>query len=245
MAKQQATAPRRPRGRPRGETSRGREARARLYEVAVELIAERGYEATTLRAIAARAKVSPGLLYRYFPSKSAVVLELYDRLSTRYAESAELPKGAWVERFFAATQSSLDVLRPHRKTLKSLVPLLVGDPQRGLFAPQTARSRARVQGVFARAVLEAKNRPSGASAEALGRVLYLLHLAIILWWLLDKSPAQRATDGLLALLGTASPVAALALRLPPTRGLVVSADALFRDALFNEAPAEDEGSTPL
>ena len=34
---------------------------------------------------------------------------------------------------------------------------------------------------------------------ALGRLLSLLHLAVILWWLLDKSPAQRATEGLVSL----------------------------------------------
>ena len=46
----------------------------------MRLIAERGYDATTLRDVAERAGVSAGLLYRYFPSKRAVVLALYDEL---------------------------------------------------------------------------------------------------------------------------------------------------------------------
>ena len=78
----------RKRGRPRGPTSQGAAARDRLYAIAMRLIAERGYEATTLRDIAREAGVSVGLLYRYFPGKQAVVIALYDQLSTEYARQA-------------------------------------------------------------------------------------------------------------------------------------------------------------
>ena len=58
------------------------------------LIAARGYEATTLRDIAKEAGVSVGLLYRYFPSKQAVVIALYDELSAEYArQAADMPPG--------------------------------------------------------------------------------------------------------------------------------------------------------
>ena len=68
---------RKKRGRPRGETEQGAAARERLYKTATKLIAAHGYEATTLRDIAKKAEVSVGLLYRYFPSKEALVNELY------------------------------------------------------------------------------------------------------------------------------------------------------------------------
>ena len=79
--------PRKP-GRPPGQTAQGTAARERLYAVAMRLIAERGYEATTLRDIAKEAGVSVGLLYRYFPSKQAIVIALYDELSTEYARQS-------------------------------------------------------------------------------------------------------------------------------------------------------------
>jgi AcrR family transcriptional regulator len=71
---------RRKRGRPPGQTAQGAAAKERLYAIALRLIAERGYDATTLRDIAREADVSVGLLYRYFPSKQAVVIALYDEL---------------------------------------------------------------------------------------------------------------------------------------------------------------------
>ena len=85
------------RGRPPGQTPQGAAARDRLYATAMHLIAARGYEATTLRDIAKEADVSVGLLYRYFPSKQAVVIALYDELSSEFARQAgEMPAGKWI-----------------------------------------------------------------------------------------------------------------------------------------------------
>ena len=47
-----------------------------IREAAVELIAARGFEATTLREIAERVGVQPGTLYRYFPSKAQLLVSL-------------------------------------------------------------------------------------------------------------------------------------------------------------------------
>src|ERR1700733_14358745 len=88
------------RGRPPGPTAQGAATRDHLYATALGLIASRGYEATTLRDIAKQAGVSLGLLYRYFPSKQAVVIALYDELSSEYARQAgEMPPGGWRDRF--------------------------------------------------------------------------------------------------------------------------------------------------
>ena len=226
----------RARGRPRGRTPQGEQTRQVLYDVAVRLIASRGWQATTLRDIAAEAGVSVGLLYRYFPSKRAVVLALYDQLSAEYAErAADMPRGRWRDRFLFALNTSLGVLQPHRGTLSALVPVLVGDAEEGLFAPRTAFSRLRVQSVFVEAVLGATDAPSrGGLAPALGRLLYLVHLAVLLWWLLDKSPEQRATYGLVRLLQRVVRRAAPLLHVPGVPGLVTAADELVRDALFSD-----------
>src|SRR5215204_319268 len=110
----------RKRGRPPGQTSQGAAARDRLYATAMQLIAARGYEATTLRDIAREAGVSIGLLYRYFPSKQAVVIALYDELSSEYERrAADLPAGRWRDRFVFALRASLEGLEPHRVALRA------------------------------------------------------------------------------------------------------------------------------
>jgi AcrR family transcriptional regulator len=226
---------RRKRGRPLGATPQAAETRAALYRTAIGLFAEQGYEETTLRQIAARAGVSPALLYRYFPGKRAVVLALYDELSLEFARrSAALPAGRWTERFLVALETSLAVLGPHRSTLVALVPVLVGGEE-NLFAPATAFSRERVQQAFVVAATGASDAPRGTLAPALGRVLYLVHLALVLAWLLDRTAGQRATRALVGIATRALGLLRLALPLPPVRTLLADLDRAAEQALFGKA----------
>jgi AcrR family transcriptional regulator len=228
----------RKRGRPPGQTAQGAAARDRLYATAMRLITKRGYEATTLRDIARAADVSVGLLYRYFPSKQAVIIALYDELSADYErQAAGMPAGRWRERFIFALSTTLEVLAPHRMTLRALIPVMVGDPIDGVFAESTAFSRQRVRRVFEAAVVESTDAPNAPLAGALGRLLYIVHLAVLLWWLLDKSAKQRATAALVTLTRQLLPSAALTLRFPPVRRFVIAVDVLIREALFG-TPAE-------
>jgi len=198
-----------------------------------------GYEAATLRDIAARAGVSPALLYRYFPGKRAVLLALYDDLSLDFSRSAAaVPPGKWRDRFLETLRASLDVLAPHRDTLAALVPVLVGSREEGLFAPATAFSRERVQGAFVAAVAGAKDAPKDEDAAALGRVLYLVHLAVLLFWLLDRSAAQSATKRLVGLVERTLPAFSLAFRLRALRDVVRGIDGAATAAFLGRvAPA--------
>ncbi len=63
-----------------------------------------------------------------------------------------MPPGKWRDRFVFALRTSLDVLKPHQQALRALTPVLVGDPEEGIFSPSTAFSRLRVQRVFEDAV---------------------------------------------------------------------------------------------
>ena len=73
-----------------------------------------------------------------------LLLALYDELSAEYARRAgEMPSGKWRERFLFALTTSLEVLKPHTMALRALTPVLVGDPEEGIFAASTAFSRSR------------------------------------------------------------------------------------------------------
>ena len=227
----------RKRGRPPGQTAQGAAAKDRVYSAAMGLISKRGYEATTLRDIAKEASVSVGLLYRYFPGKQSVLIAFYGDLSAEYAQqAAAMPSGKWRERFMFALETSLRVLAPHRVTLRALIPVMVGDPDEGVFAAGTAFSRLRVQRVFEEAIASAADAPKAPLAHALGRLLYLVHLGVLLWWLLDRSARQRATGTLVSLARQMLPSAALTLRLPPVRRFVIAVDELIREALFGTEP---------
>jgi TRAP-type uncharacterized transport system fused permease subunit len=91
--------------------------------------------------------------------------------------------------------------------------------------------------VFEAAVTGASDAPKPPLAEALGRLLYLVHLAVLLWWLLDKTPKQRATATIVALTRQLLPSASMTLRLPPIRRFVLVMDELIREGLFGNPTA--------
>ncbi|MFC6010858.1 TetR/AcrR family transcriptional regulator [Nocardia lasii] len=59
---------------------RAKATREHILDTAATLFGERGIDNTSTNAIAARAGISIGTLYRYFPERSSLVDELLDRL---------------------------------------------------------------------------------------------------------------------------------------------------------------------
>src|SRR6201996_427168 len=72
----------RPPGRPRREDNRGRA----LLAAAVELFASRGFDATSIRDIAAEAHVQPASVYYHYPSKEALLVAIVDRAAAQVAQ---------------------------------------------------------------------------------------------------------------------------------------------------------------
>jgi AcrR family transcriptional regulator len=72
---------------------RSREIVDAIVEAGRHLLEERGPEALTTNAVAERAGVSIGSLYRYFPSRAAVLAAIYDRDASR--EAADLTGESW------------------------------------------------------------------------------------------------------------------------------------------------------
>lgn len=71
--------------RERGQT------RARIVEAAARVLAERGYEAATIKEIARTAGVAPGLVHYYFADKDALLVAVLKDAATRHiAETARL-----------------------------------------------------------------------------------------------------------------------------------------------------------
>lgn len=211
-------------------TQKAARTRQRLLSAALALFAEKGYDATTLRDIAGRADTSLGLAYRYFPSKPAFVLALYDDRVAAFLEAVSpLPAGSVGARFSAALGASLAVLAPHRDVLGSLLGTL--SPSSGLpFLPHLP-SQQQVREVVHLAACGAADAP--ADARALGDLLYLVVLGILLFWLVDRSPGQSSTSELVRWVEDTTPVVVGAWRFPPTRAPLLRVVAIARRALLD------------
>jgi AcrR family transcriptional regulator len=73
------------------------DVRTHLLDAALRVFARRGYEGSSIRDLAAEARVASGLLYHYFPSKQAILEALFAR------------SGALVMQAFAEAAAATDV----------------------------------------------------------------------------------------------------------------------------------------
>jgi AcrR family transcriptional regulator len=94
--------------------------RAELLRIAREVLAEKGFEATTISEIVSRAGVAQGTFYLYFPSKISLVMTLADEmqesivnaLRASYAEAEHL--GDMVKR---SVESAFRIMGQYRDIL--------------------------------------------------------------------------------------------------------------------------------
>ena len=187
---------------PRGpKTPKAFATRQKIYDAALKLFGEKGYDETTLRDIAAEAGVSLGLAYRYFARKEEIVLLLYEDLVGHLgAKMALLPTGTTSLRFGALIRLTFGLLRPHRRTLGGLFGVgLSADSELAVFGPRASGVRERMWGLYNRVVTGASDALKPAQTDQLTTILYAGHLIFVLFWLLDRSPEQASTEALLKL----------------------------------------------
>jgi AcrR family transcriptional regulator len=175
------------------------ETRRMILDTALTLFREQGFDKTTIRDIAARAGLSLGAAYYYFPSKEAIVGAYYDYtqeehlVRTRQAfEQARDLRG----RLAAALHTKIDVMEQDRALLRALF-RYGGEPDHPLswFGPATRDQRQRCTDLFAEAL--AGERFPEDMREAAPVLMWTLHMGILLYFLYDNSPGQRRTRKLI------------------------------------------------
>src|SRR4026207_1543073 len=70
------------------KTPKGDQPRTLILDTALEMFRERGYDETTMRAIAQKAGVSLGNAYYYFRSKEYLIQAFYQRLHETHVAAA-------------------------------------------------------------------------------------------------------------------------------------------------------------
>jgi AcrR family transcriptional regulator len=197
-------------------TPKAQRTRQRILAAALRLFAERGYEGTTMRDIAAAADCSLGLTYRYFASKEDLALEFYHWLVGELVAQVEaLPAGTLAERFDQLMMALLGIMAPHRLTLAALFGAALNPLSRaGLFGAGGAAARRRARDAYATVVTGATDAPRRGQVDELATLLYGAQLAMVVFWLQDMSAGAAQTRELIALMRDGLQRARVVLRLP-------------------------------
>jgi AcrR family transcriptional regulator len=179
------------------KTVKGDQTKALILETALEMFRERGYEQTTMRAIAQKAGVSLGNAYYYFSSKEFLIQAFYQRTHEEHL-AATLPAlehdKTLKARLLTAMRLKIDTLQPYHQFAGVLFKT-AAHPQSPLnpFADESDPTRRASIELFAKVVGESKARIPKDLRVELPYLLWVYHMGIILFWIHDQSPKHRRT----------------------------------------------------
>jgi flavin-dependent dehydrogenase/AcrR family transcriptional regulator len=203
--------------------------RERILAAAMQLWAEKDYESATMRELARRVGMGASTLYQHFDSKEAIVLHFYQRLNEEVAaefdaEGSTRDVGADLERYL---RLKLARLGPHRSALTGLLREAV-DPESRL-SPLHPDSDGTLLGNVERFAdwIEAAGLANDERAKDLGRLLWLLHMGVMVFWLHDRSDSAALTESLLVKVGSVGALIPMMGMLPQMNDVL----ALFRGLL--------------
>jgi AcrR family transcriptional regulator len=178
-------------------TAKAEETRARILDAALRLFRDRGFDATTMRDVAAEAGVATGAAYYYYRSKEDLVMAFYLRTDEEAAEAfsrAVTSSKDLRKRLRAIIDAKFDQFEEHRSLLTALLKAGV-DPRDPLspFGRETQRVREENIAWFARALEGSDVKIPKDIAPHVPRLLWLYHVGLIYHWIIDDTPKQRKT----------------------------------------------------
>ncbi|HUQ63908.1 MAG TPA: TetR family transcriptional regulator, partial [Acidimicrobiales bacterium] len=182
--------------------SKAARTRSAIIDAALRLFREKGYDATTMRAIATEAGVSVGNAYYYFDSKEQLIQGFYDRAQLEHEVAARPVLDS--ERDLAARiggviEAWLVTMEPYRpfagKFFKN-----AAEPTSPLspFSSESGTARTTAIALW-REVLDGSDAkvPKRLRAD-LPQMLWLYFMGIVLFWVHDPTADASATRRVVA-----------------------------------------------
>jgi AcrR family transcriptional regulator len=182
-------------------TPRAEDTRRKIYDAAMELFREKGFEPTTMRDIAAKAGVALGGAYYYFSAKDAIVLAFYQQTQESSHEvilEALAGQKKLKDRIRCVLEKRLELLEPNRKFCAAL--LRHAPDGADSLSPFSEESRPIREHAIEHMRIAVEGGDVKVPSDLKPRLPYLLWLyqmALIMFWLYDRSPNQERTRRLM------------------------------------------------
>jgi AcrR family transcriptional regulator len=177
--------------------TRGEQTKQLIVSTALRLFRERGYEETTMRAIAAEAGLAVGNAYYYFASKEHLIQAFYEEIgaATREAAAPALDgQKDFAARLAGVMHAGISVMEPYHafagKFFRS-----AAEPASPLnpFSAESSPSRDASVALFREVLAGSDAKPHRQVREELPELLWLAYMGVILFWVHDASPEQEKT----------------------------------------------------
>jgi AcrR family transcriptional regulator len=165
-----------------------RERRKRILDATLALASQGGYDAVQMRAVAERADVALGTLYRYFPSKIHLLVcaltEVFDEMQDKL-DRKPLPGDTPAERMLYVLSRATRLMQRDPLVTEAMTrAFMFADPSAATEVNTVARQMARM---FARAMHDGE--PS-AQDIAIARVIGDVWLSNLVAWVTRRASAD-------------------------------------------------------
>lgn len=185
--------PRRP-GRPRSA-----DAHRAILDATQELLVEEGFTRLRLEHVAARARVGKSTIYRRWPSKEALTLDVVLELAGPHLDIADV--GDTRAELRAASRNPLDAIVGTRwgPVIRAMLSQIAGNPAIGepFRATVVARRRSEVAHVIERGIARGDLRPDADASIATELLVGPIYFRLAFGGTLDAEFANRIGDAVM------------------------------------------------
>ena len=183
-----------------GKRAQTKEAtRKRIVAAALGLFQARGFDRTTTKQIAARAKVAEGTVFNYFPTKEDIALHFFeeevDHAIAAVRDDLRLRKAPLEEKLFKLVHSQLEFLAPYERFIgAALLHALNPASHLGAFSHRAQQLRHRYLAFVAELIEDSSpRRKNDALSWLVPEAFWIYYLGVLLFWLYDTSKDKQHT----------------------------------------------------
>ncbi|MFF2807758.1 TetR family transcriptional regulator [Streptomyces sp. NPDC058000] len=161
----------------------------------MRLFQERGYDKTTMRAIAKEAGVSVGNAYYYFAGKEHLIQGFYDRIAAEHQAAVRdvLDRETDLEeRLAGVLRVWLDIAAPYHEFAAQFFKN-AADPDSPLspFSAESEHAREAAIDVHREVLAGSKAKVPAELAEILPELMWLSQMGLVLYWVFDRSEGRE------------------------------------------------------
>ena len=188
---------------PRRGSSRTRDekketTRRRIVAAALALFEAKGFEHTTTKAIAQRAKIAEGTVFNYFPTKDDIALYFFelevDHAIAVVRQDTKLQAAALEEKLFALIQQQLEYLAPYERFIGTALVQALKPSSTLAFSVQAVALRHRYLAFVDELITESLPMDRVNTIQWIApSAFWLYYLGVLLYWLHDDSPDKQKT----------------------------------------------------
>lgn len=172
--------------------------RDRILKAALALFQAKGFDATTTKEIARKAKIAEGTVFNYFETKDDIALYFLelevDHAIAAVRRNRALDKAPLEEKLFALVQAQIEFLEPHERFIGAAFVNALRPGSKIGFSIQALQLRDRylafVEELIASSYAPGRRPPLTWFAP---HAFWIFYIGALLYWLHDTSPGKQST----------------------------------------------------